>query len=406
MRVAPLELDRGQGVTEHGPRGPRAYRWCPVEGDQASLFPPSLLPSTAPLLAPGPRVASPEALSGLAGRLWAQVQQDGARGLDLVIQDSFQQILCASEARTVADLRRHLVLELRVSVDRPEGPADLWRPLAFTDLAQLESRWEELAVLARGMTTTLREAPPPRVAPRGEQVVVFPPGAASGSFFHEVCGHPMEGDVLGRGASYLSALVGQRVAEPFVTVSDDPTCAPRTIAFGVDDEGTPSARVPLIDQGRVGQPLLDLRSAGEGARPPNGHGRRVSYRHFALPRMSHTQLEPHQGSLEGILQETGSGVLVQHLTPRHMDLLRGTFSFVVNEAREIRDGRLGGFLGPAVLRGDGLSALAAIDRVGADHQNLLATRGCRKLDHGPLPVSFGQPAVRFSRLWLEPWSPA
>jgi TldD protein len=119
--------------------------------------------------------------------------------------------------------------------------------------------------------------------------------------------------------------------------------------------------------------------------------------------MAHTRVEPHQGDLDALVADVPHGLLVQHLTPRHMNLLSGDFSFYVVEAREIRDGRPGQRVGPGVLRGNGLEALAAIDAVGADIRNLFATRGCRKLDHGPLPVSFGQPSVRFRALHVQPW---
>ncbi|MFP2934757.1 metallopeptidase TldD-related protein, partial [Pyxidicoccus sp. 3LG] len=139
------------------------------------------------------------------------------------------------------------------------------------------------------------------------------------------------------------------------------------------------------------------------AAPPTGTAAASATATRPLPRMAHTRVEPHQGHLDALLADVPRGLLVQHLLPRQMDLLSGDFSFYIVEAREIVDGRVGRRVGPGILRGNGLEALAAIDAVGADAKNLFATRGCRKLDHGPLPVSFGQPTVRFRQLSVSPW---
>jgi TldD protein len=119
--------------------------------------------------------------------------------------------------------------------------------------------------------------------------------------------------------------------------------------------------------------------------------------------MTHTGVDagPH-GTLAELLAPVERGLFVQHLVPRHMNLLSGDFSFVIVEAREIRDGRLGPLVGPGVLSGDGLQALRDLEAVGGDRRNLFATRGCRKLDHGPLAVSFSQPSLRFKKLRVAP----
>nr|WP_236673714.1 metallopeptidase TldD-related protein [Comamonas sp. JC664] len=252
------------------------------------------------------------------------------------------------------------------------------------------------------MVRELRDTSPILPCPHAVLPIVFPPGAASGCFFHEVCGHPLEGDVVARGGSYLARRLGQAVAGAHVTVSDDPTDGHGALGFAWDDEGHAAQPVTLLREGHVDAPLLDARSAVALGRAPNGHGRRVSYRHPPLPRMAHTRVEPHAGHLDALMADLPHGLLVQHLLPRQMDLLSGDFSFYIVEAREIRDGRPGRRVGPGILRGNGLDALAAIDAVGADAKNLFATRGCRKLDHGPLPVSFGQPTVRFRGLRVSP----
>lgn len=218
-----------------------------------------------------------------------------------------------------------------------------------------------------------------------------------------MCGHPLEADVVARGGSYLAHRLGQRVAEPFVSLSDDPTDGHQALAYRWDDEGHAARPVALLQAGHVATPLLDTRGARLLGLESNGHGRRVGFKHPPLPRMAHTRVEPHQGHLEALMAPLAHGLLVRHLTPRHMNLLSGDFSFYIVEAQEIRDGRPGRRLAPGILEGNGLEALADIDAVGEDLQNLFATRGCRKLDHGPLPVSFGLPTVRFRQLRVRPW---
>jgi TldD protein len=122
-----------------------------------------------------------------------------------------------------------------------------------------------------------------------------------------------------------------------------------------------------------------------------------------LPRMAHTELRPHEGTLESVMAPIQRGLLVRFLTPRFVDVLHGRFSFYIDEAQEIVDGKPGAFIGPALLEGDGLTALLGIEAVGADHATFFGLKGCGKLNHGPLPVSFGNPSVRFGKMRVTPW---
>jgi TldD protein len=153
----------------------------------------------------------------------------------------------------------------------------------------------------------------------------------------------------------------------------------------------------------VATPLTDLRCAAALKLAPTGHGRRVDFRHPALPRMSHTSVAPHQGALAQLLEGVEDGLLVSFLTPRHVHLASGDFSFFIIEARRIVRGTLGAYVGPALLRGNGREALGRIDAVGADLASFQGLKGCGKLDQPNLPVSFGLPAIRFTSLAVEPW---
>lgn len=405
LRVQPASLERGlserrevAGGTEHA--------WSEVTGDSVptGLVPSEVLPRAREVLGPGPAFEDGgEPAAETVRRLVDMARGAGAAHLDVVLREVDRRTLFASPGRQVEDHARYALLEVKAFHTEGGTSMDVWRASAFPDMAHLRAALPSLESLVDGLVRELRDTMPAVPCPTGALPIVFPPGAASACFFHEVCGHPLEGDVVARGGSYLARRLGQRVASEHLSVSDDPTDGRGALAFTWDDEGDAARPVTLLRQGVVDAPLLDVRSALALGRAPNGHGRRVSFRHPPLPRMGHTRVEPHQGHLEALVADLPHGLLVQHLTPRRMDLLSGDFSFYVVEAREIRDGRLGRRVGPGILRGNGLTALAAIDAVGADAKNLFATRGCRKLDHGPLPVSFGQPAVRFRELHVQPW---
>ncbi|MBU8894120.1 TldD/PmbA family protein [Corallococcus sp. M34] len=393
---------RDRGWSQSTPDG-SGWRWAEL-AERAPLptaFPEEVHRRARPLLEaePAPTHAAPET-EALVRRLVEVARAAGAAHLDLLLREVDRRTLCVNEAHAVENHQRHALLEVKTFLDTG---ADLWRCAAWPDLAHARADLPRLAAQVEDMVRQLRDSTPPLPCPTGALPVVFPPGAASGSFFHEVCGHPLEGDVVARGGSYLASRLGQRVAAEHVSVSDDPTDGDGALGFTWDDEGHAARAVPLLRAGVVGTPLFDARSASALGHAPNGHGRRVSFRHAPLPRMAHTRVEPHAGDLDSLLADIGHGLLVQHLNPRHMNMLTGDFSFYMTEAREIRDGRPGRRVSPGILRGNGLEALAAIDAVGADSRNLFATRGCRKLDHGPLPVSFGQPTVRFRQLTVHPW---
>ncbi len=405
LRIQPPLLERGYAARQELSGGVEQV-WTEVARDTlpAGALPGEVADKARALFAPGPALGEgTAALEDGVRRLVERAREAGAVQLDVLLREVDQWTLFANEDRHVQDRRRYALIELKAHGATPTGTEELWRCAAYPDGERLRAALPELESLVERMVRQLHECTPVVPCPTGPFPVVFPPGSASGCFFHEVCGHPMEGDVVARGGSYLARLLGQRVAEPFVSISDDPTDGHGALAYGWDDEGNPSRPVHLLRAGVIGSPLLDGCSARALGHAPNGHGRRVGFKHPPLPRMAHTRVEPHQGNLEGLMAGIPHGLLVRHLTPRHMNLLSGDFSFYVVEAQEIREGRPGRMVAPGILSGNGLEALASIDAVGADSQNLFATRGCRKLDHGPLPVSFGQPAVRFRRLDFRPW---
>jgi TldD protein len=344
-----------------------------------------------------------EGLRALLERLSRQATANDAQ-LQLALRETHQQIVFSDDAGVRRDTRRDAVLELKLSLTRDGKSASLQRERAFPDGVAALAGAAALETLIDQMITGASQRLSAVPAPSGELTIVLPPGADAGVFFHEVCGHPLEGDVVARGGSYLARRLGEAVAESFVEVVDDPT-AGTGVGFSLDDEGTQASPARLIQAGRIAEPLWDTASAAQMGRAPNGHARRVSFRHPALPRMSHTGLSPHQGSFEALVRGVRHGLLVCYLTPRHVNLLTGDFSFFVVEAQRIEDGEVGPFVAPCLLRGNGLTALAGIEAVGADLATFHGLKGCGKLDHGPLPVSFANPTVRIGRgLRVDPWA--
>jgi TldD protein len=347
--------------------------------------------------APGP--ADAPRVEALIHQLQASLPADV---LELSARSEARWVVHASAEAQQQQCQRHLIVALTARAGAGGAQRRVLRERAFASADAAVAGLGSLVELGERAVEDAQRRLSGRPAPRGAICVVIPPGADAGVFFHEICGHPLEGDVVVRRASFLATREGQVVAPEFVDVFDDPTRATGGVAYRFDDEGSPSSPAPLLRGGRVAGALLDAKSAGQLRRRPTGHGRRASHRFAPLPRMANTFVAPHEGTLEEILQGVEQGLLVTHLSPAFVALGGGAFSFHVDEARLIERGRVGDFVGPCLLQGHALEALAAIDRVGADVGSFFGLKGCGKLDQGDLPVSFEHPTVRFRELWLEP----
>lgn len=219
--------------------------------------------------------------------------------------------------------------------------------------------------------------------------LVMLPGLA-GAFFHEVVGHPMEADVVASGTSYLGALRGEVVAPEWLTVVDGGQRARAGYRSDVDDEGTPCRDAVLIDRGRVGEPMSDLASGAEGG--STGHARRQSYRHPAIPRMTHTCGLVGE---TGLTTPSGAWISAHGLKLQVMNIASGDFVFRVSFA--LLHGEDGPVrrLGPFEVVGNGLDVLRSMrphSREVAEYGRV--TGGCGKLGQFPVPVTFANAGVR------------
>jgi TldD protein len=246
----------------------------------------------------------------------------------------------------------------------------------------------ELARRAAGRAITKLGARP---APSGEMTVVIGPGGG-GVMFHEACGHGLEADLVAKGASVFAGRVGEQVASPLVTLVDDGTMGGEWGAFGVDDEGRPAGRNVLIEDGVLVDYMWDgLRARKEG-RASTGNGRRQSYKHLPMVRMTNTYLVGGASDPDAIVADTPSGVYVAHLGGGQVNTATGDFVFGMTEAYLIEDGRITEPLREGNLIGNGPAVLANIDAVGNDFA--MGHPGTCGKDGQGVPVGDGVPTLR------------
>ncbi|MAI77908.1 MAG: metalloprotease TldD [Deltaproteobacteria bacterium] len=232
--------------------------------------------------------------------------------------------------------------------------------------------------------------------PAGSMTVVLGPGWP-GILLHEAIGHGLEGDFNRKKTSAFSDRIGQRVAAPGVTVVDDGTLPERRGSINFDDEGTPSQRNTLIEDGILVGYLHDKLNARLMGTEPTGNGRRESYAHVPLPRMTNTFMLGGEDDPEEILKSVKKGLYAVSFGGGQVDITSGKFVFSASEAYLIEDGQIGAPVKGATLIGNGPDVLTRVDRIGND---LALDRGvgtCGKDGQG-VPVGVGLPTIRVNDL--------
>ncbi|MBM3684275.1 MAG: TldD/PmbA family protein [Actinobacteria bacterium] len=234
-----------------------------------------------------------------------------------------------------------------------------------------------------------------RPAPSGSLPVVIASGSG-GILFHEACGHGLEADLVAKGASVFAGRLGQQVASPLVTVVDDGTMTGEWGYLPLDDEGRPAARNVLIDGGVLTDYLYDLVRARQAGRAGTGNGRRQSYRHLPMVRMTNTYITAGTTDPADIVADTDHGVYVAQLGGGQVDTASGDFVFGMTEAYLIEGGRITEPIRDGNLIGNGPNALAAIDAVGNDFA--MGSPGTCGKDGQGVPVGTGTPTLRVPAL--------
>lgn len=228
-------------------------------------------------------------------------------------------------------------------------------------------------------------------APAGEMTVLLGPGWP-GVLLHEAVGHGLEGDFNRKGTSAFSGRIGQRVAAPGVTVVDDGTLAARRGSLTIDDEGTPTSETVLIEDGILKGYMQDRLNARLTGVQPTGNGRRQSYAHAPMPRMTNTFMRGGSDDPAELLGRVKSGIFAKSFGGGQVDIVSGKFVFSCTEAYRIENGRLGAPVKGATLIGDGPSVLTKVRGIGNDFALDEGIGVCGKAGQS-VPAGVGQPTL-------------
>jgi len=270
---------------------------------------------------------------------------------------------------------------------KSDGRTIGWELLDRIDVEAFAAEAAEMAI------TKLRARP----APSGQLPVVI--GAGSGGvLFHEACGHGLEKDLVDKGASVYAGRVGELVASPLVTLVDDGTIAEEWGAFAIDDEGSPGRRNVLVKDGVLTEYLWDFLRSRKDGRPTSGNGRRQSYKHLPMVRMTNTFLENGDARPEDVIAGTDHGVYVAKLGGGQVNTASGDFVFGMQEAYLIEGGEITDPIREGNLIGNGPQCLRDIEVI-ADDFAFGGPGTCGKDGQG-VPVGDGCPTLRVKQLTI------
>lgn len=253
---------------------------------------------------------------------------------------------------------------------------------------------EELARRAAERAITKLNARP---APSGTLPVVIGPGSG-GVLFHEACGHGLEADLVKKGASAFAGKLGEQVASPLVTLIDDGTMDDEWGRYAIDDEGNPAKRNVLIEDGVLVDYMWDGLRARAAERPSSGNGRRQSYRHLPMVRMTNTYLAGGQTDPADIIASVDHGVYVARLGGGQVNTASGDFVFGMVEAYMIEGGKITVPLREGQLIGNGPKVLQQIEAVGNDFE--MGPPGTCGKDGQGVPVGDGVPTLKVTELTI------
>lgn len=261
--------------------------------------------------------------------------------------------------------------------------------LAYFDTARLQSYVDD----AVGAALTNLESRP---APAGEMTVVLGPGWP-GVLLHEAVGHGLEGDFNRKGSSAFSGRIGERVAAKGVTVLDDGTIADRRGSLNVDDEGHATQRNVLIEDGILRGYIQDAMNARLMKVSPTGNGRRESYAHIPMPRMTNTYMLGGDRDPQEIVASIGRGLYATNFGGGQVDITSGKFVFSASEAFWVENGRILYPVKGATIVGNGPDALTRVSMIGNDMRLDTGVGTCGK-EGQSVPVGVGQPTLRIDGL--------
>src|SRR5476651_529716 len=301
-----------------------------------------------------------------------------------------------ADGRLIRDVRPLVRINVQITVEkdgrRESGMSGAGGRASFEALITPQT-WKEQVDEALRMALVNLESVP---CPAGEMDVVLGPGW-NGVLLHEAVGHGLEGDFNRKGSSAFSGRIGERVAAPGVTVFDDGHIAGRRGSLTIDDEGTPTERTVLIEDGILVGYMHDRQSARLMGLTPTGNARRQSFAHMPMPRMTNTAMLGGKDKLEDMIDSTKKGVFCATLGGGQVDITNGKFVFQCTEAYLIEDGKVTTPVKGATLIGDGPSALTRVTMFGDDFLFDPGIGVCGKNGQG-VPVGVGQPSLKMTGL--------
>jgi TldD protein len=305
-------------------------------------------------------------------------------------------LVLASDGTLAADVRPLVRLNVAVIIEhegrREQGYAGGGGRFGYTEFLAA-GRWRELVREAvRTAQVNLESVP----APAGTMTVVLGAGWP-GVLLHEAVGHGLEGDFNRKGTSAFSGRMGERVAAPGVTIVDDGTLASRRGSLNVDDEGTPTQCTTLIEDGYLRGYLQDKLNARLMGVAPTGNGRRESFAHLTMPRMTNTYMLPGPHTPEEIIASVPKGLYCRNFGGGQVDITSGKFVFSASEAYLIEDGRITVPVRGATLIGNGPEVMTRVSMVGSDLRLDDGVGTCGK-EGQDVPVGVGQPTLRVDGL--------
>jgi TldD protein len=305
-------------------------------------------------------------------------------------------LIAASDGTLAADVRPLVRLSVTVLVEqqgrREQGSAGTGGRFGYEVFLE-GNRVEDLAHEAVRQALVNLEAV---ATPAGTMPVVLGPGWP-GVLLHEAVGHGLEGDFNRKGTSAFSGKLGQLVASPLCTVVDDGTIADRRGSLTVDDEGTPTERTVLIENGVLRGYMQDKLNAGLTGSKPTGNGRRESYAHLPMPRMTNTYMLAGEHDPEEMIASIDRGLYAVNFGGGQVDITSGKFVFAVSEGYLIEKGRIGPPVKGATLIGMGPEVMTRVSMVGSDLELDPGIGTCGK-DGQSVPVGVGQPSLKIDAI--------
>ncbi len=305
-------------------------------------------------------------------------------------------LVCSSDGVLAADVRPLVRLNVTVVVEdgdnREQGYAGGGGRYGYEYFMSGDLPMTYAREAVRQALVNLEAVP----APAGEMVVVLGPGWP-GVLLHEAIGHGLEGDFNRKGTSAFAGRVGEKVASDLCTVVDDGMLPGRRGSLNIDDEGVPTQTTVLIDRGKLCGYMQDRLNARLMGVEPTGNGRRQSFAHLPLPRMTNTYMLAGDSDPQEILASVDKGVYAKNFGGGQVDITSGKFVFSASESYLIEGGKIGAPLKGATLIGDGPSVLHKVSMVGNDLELDAGVGVCGK-DGQSVPVGVGQPTLRVDGL--------